>query len=314
MTRQYAKVAVQIWGDSDFIGLSEQAQALYFKLLTHPTLSLCGVADWRPKRLAALSKGQSARRITEAGRELEDGLYIVTDENTEEVLIRSFLRNDETLKSPKVAVAVANNYAAVVSPTIRGVLVHEMKRLHEDRPDWSGFSKVENLFSEPEINPIELIENRLSDTVSDTLSSEYPHPINHNLNLQPTTNNPRFSSKTESELFDEWYSIYPKKADKQAARRAFLKAIKTVSFDVLYEGAERYRDDPNREPAFTKNPATWLNAGAWDNQPEAPKHSGYVNKAQQRYEANLSRVRTAEMASGVSQPQLTGGSSNDFGY
>ena len=41
---------------------------------------------------------------------------------------------------------------------------------------------------------------------------------------------------------------------------------------------------------------------------------GYVNKAQQRYEANLSRVRTAEMASGVSQPQLTGGSSNDFGY
>lgn len=41
---------------------------------------------------------------------------------------------------------------------------------------------------------------------------------------------------------------------------------------------------------------------------------GYVNKAQQRYEQNLSRVRTAEMASGVSQPQLTGGSSNDFGY
>lgn len=41
---------------------------------------------------------------------------------------------------------------------------------------------------------------------------------------------------------------------------------------------------------------------------------GYVNRAQQRYEANLSRVRTAEMASGVSQPQLTGGSSNDFGY
>jgi hypothetical protein len=139
---------------------------------------------------------------------------------------------------------------------------------------------VENLFSEPEINPIELIENRVSDTVSDTLSSEYPHPFNHNHNLQPTTINPRFSSKTESELFDEWYSIYPKKADKQAARRAFLKAIKTVSFDVLYEGAERYRDDPNRDPGFTKNPATWLNAGAWDNQPEATRFTGYVTKTQ----------------------------------
>ena len=282
MTRQYAKVAVQIWGDSDFIGLSEQAQALYFKLLTHPTLSLCGVADWRPKRLAALSKGQSARRITEAGRELEDGLYIVTDENTEEVLIRSFLRNDETLKSPKVAVAVANNYAAVVSPTIRGVLVHEMKRLHDDRPDWSGFSKVENLFSEPEINPIELIENR----VSDTLSSEYPHPLTINHNLQPTTINPRFSSKTESELFDEWYAIYPKKADRKRAAKAFSKAIKTVSFDVLYEGATRYRNDPNREDRFTKNPATWLNDGAWDNQPETSR-----SKAQQNQDANEQMVR-----------------------
>ncbi|MCI1635186.1 hypothetical protein [Bifidobacterium sp.] len=280
MTRQYAKVAVQIWGDSDFIGLSEQAQALYFKLLTHPTLSLCGVADWRPKRLAALSKGQSARRVTEASRELEDGLYIVTDEDTEEVLIRSFLRNDETLKSPKVAVAVANNYAAVVSPKLRGVIVHEVKRLHEDRPDWSGFSKVENLFSEPEINPIELIENRVSDRVSDTVSPEYPHPLTINHNLQPTTINRRETTKTESDMFDQWYAIYPKKKDPKNARKAFVKALKQTTFEELCDGARRYRDDPNREERYTKYPASWLNAGAWGNEPESPRFNGYVTKAQ----------------------------------
>jgi hypothetical protein len=32
-------------------------------------------------------------------------------------------------------------------------------------------------------------------------------------------------------------------------------------------GLKRYRDDPNREDAFTKNPSTWLNADAWENGP-----------------------------------------------
>ena len=50
--------------------------------------------------------------------------------------------------------------------------------------------------------------------------------------------------------------------------RAFEKAIRRVSLETLLDGAKRYRDDPNRDDGFTKNPATWLNADAWDNPPE----------------------------------------------
>jgi hypothetical protein len=71
----------------------------------------------------------------------------------------------------------------------------------------------------------------------------------------------------DGERFDEFWKMYPKKADKAAARRAWDKALRVVSADVLIDGAMRYRNDPNREDAFTKNAATWLNAGSWENDP-----------------------------------------------
>jgi hypothetical protein len=41
---------------------------------------------------------------------------------------------------------------------------------------------------------------------------------------------------------------------------------------------------------------------------------GYMNKAQQRYEQNMQRVRNAQIAERSKQPQLTGGSDNAFGF
>lgn len=67
--------------------------------------------------------------------------------------------------------------------------------------------------------------------------------------------------------FATFWAIYPKKDDKPLAKRSFEKALKRANLDVIVAGAERYRDDPNREQLFTKNPSTWLNADAWENGP-----------------------------------------------
>jgi hypothetical protein len=67
--------------------------------------------------------------------------------------------------------------------------------------------------------------------------------------------------------FDVFWSVYPKKDDKPLAKRSFEKALDRATLDIIIAGAERYRDDPNREPGFTKNPSTWLNADAWENAP-----------------------------------------------
>ena len=67
--------------------------------------------------------------------------------------------------------------------------------------------------------------------------------------------------------FEQFWAVYPKKDDKGLARRSFEKALKRATLEQIVTGAEKYRDDPNREQAFTKNPSTWLNADAWENGP-----------------------------------------------
>ena len=71
--------------------------------------------------------------------------------------------------------------------------------------------------------------------------------------------------KPASDFADFW-EVYPRKLDKGKAERAFKTALKKATADQIIAGAIRYRDDPNRKPDFTKYPATWLNAEAWENE------------------------------------------------
>jgi hypothetical protein len=70
-----------------------------------------------------------------------------------------------------------------------------------------------------------------------------------------------------NQAFNQFWSVYPKKDDKPLAKRSFEKALDRTTLEVIVAAAERYRDDPNREALFTKNPSTWLNADAWENGP-----------------------------------------------
>jgi hypothetical protein len=74
----------------------------------------------------------------------------------------------------------------------------------------------------------------------------------------------------ESDPFDEFYAVYPLHKAPDAARRAFARALKRASFEEIMNGARCYRDDPTRKPDFTKHPATWLNAGCWQDYAEDP--------------------------------------------
>lgn len=156
MARDHARIDLEIWNDDDFRELSPRAQHLYLVLLTSPTLSYCGVCDWRPSRILPLAGGWTRDGLEAAAEELAEKLYIVVDEGTEEVLVRSFVRNDGLMKQPKMAVAMAKAFAAVASKSIRGVVAHELKRLHEDQPDLNGWGekwKAAELLSKDSIDP-----------------------------------------------------------------------------------------------------------------------------------------------------------------
>jgi hypothetical protein len=151
----HAKVRRNIWADEDFRDLPAMSQWLYLYVITSPTLSYCGVADWRPARIAATTSDLSAIDVEVAAVELEMGHYLVIDRDTEEVLVRSWVKHDELMDRWNMAAAMTRTYAQVASKVLRGVIVHELIRLKKDRPDLKGWPRgdVVKVMKKPSIAP-----------------------------------------------------------------------------------------------------------------------------------------------------------------
>ena len=67
--------------------------------------------------------------------------------------------------------------------------------------------------------------------------------------------------------------VKARNAGKAAAEKAWPKAIKKADPRLIIAAAERYRDDPNREPRFTAHASTWLNQERWNDAP-LPQRGG----------------------------------------
>lgn len=156
--RSYAQILLTIWTDDEWTDLTVHAQHLYLTLLSHSTLTYAGVGDWRPNRIAALATGQTTNDVIAAAVELTEAGFVVIDTDTEEYLIRSFVKNDGVMKQPNLATAMARDYAGIASKTIRGVIVHELIRLKNAQPDLKGWGSEEAL---------RLLENRAIDPFND---------------------------------------------------------------------------------------------------------------------------------------------------
>jgi len=143
MARDRANIRVDIWADQDFRDLTGEAQRLYFQLTSHPTLSYAGVCEWRPGRLAAMARDLTVGSIERAGRELGERFFIVVDENTEEVLVRSYVKHDGLLKQPKLVVSMTNAYAAIASKLIRNVIAFEVQKMHDRAPNMAAWNVIQ---------------------------------------------------------------------------------------------------------------------------------------------------------------------------
>jgi hypothetical protein len=169
----HAKVRRNIWADEDFRELPALSQWLYLYVITSPTLSYCGVSDWRPARIAATTSDLTALDVEVAAVELEMGHYLVIDRDTEEALVRSWVKHDELMDRWNMAAAMTRTYAQVASKVLRGVIVHELKRLKKDQPDLKGWGRddVVKVMGKPSIAPADaLSEVRPNDALCPTES------------------------------------------------------------------------------------------------------------------------------------------------
>lgn len=69
--------------------------------------------------------------------------------------------------------------------------------------------------------------------------------------------------------FTEFWKVYPAKVAKLAAMKAYEKARKLATAQELIEGVARYRQHKPAWQAYA-HPASWLNAGRWLDDYDAP--------------------------------------------
>lgn len=301
MARDFSAVNLAIWQDPEWRDLPSDAKLLYLTLWTHPQLNRAGVVDWRPGRIAALiDKTWTPEDVRAVADCLEARLFIVTDDQTEECLIRSWVRFDGLLKSPIMSVTFANDYAATHSTEIQAVVVHELKRLKERETGLAAWTKSRVL----EVLEMPSIDPRHRDLPADPLTHSLTHALTHSLtpalthtgtvnqgvgvnpssNPSPTpspsptplTPSPNNSASTDVEReFEDWYSRYPRKRGKGQALKAYKAARKKVeAADLIKALQEQSSALTAKGPEYTPYPATWLNGERWEDDVEsssAPK-------------------------------------------
>ncbi len=118
---------------------------------------------------------------------------------------------------------------------------------------------------------------------SDNPTSENPTPKN--------TNTKEEQSKEIDAHFLEFWNAYPRKLDKAKAFRAFRSALKRAKFEDILAGVIAYRNDPTRNPEFTKYPASWLNADSWENAITPAPDSEAAERARIRREKEREATR-----------------------
>jgi|SRR5690625_594239 len=275
MAREYARLQVSIYGDGEFRALSRPAQHLYLMLLISPKLDSAGVTDWRPNRIAPLTHGATVDEVLAAAEELCERRYLLIDEETEEVMIRSFVRNDGLMSVPNMAVSMSKAYRGIASSLLRECLVYELRRLHADSPELNGWSRVKHLLDEPSadgpvttsVNPSGKGSVNPSGTGKpkgsvNSMPTPAPSPA-----PSPTSISPQKSAVATSDdaaEFDKFWTVYPRKVGKGQARKAWKSATKKVDADSIVEAAREFANlSTHKDAEFIPHPSTWLNGERW---------------------------------------------------
>lgn len=202
MAGAFGKLYKSAWDDDDFKALSIEAQHVYMMFISAKQITFAGVAPFVPTRFLDLARNMTEKKFNTSVRELEKARYIVVDRKTQEVLLRTYIKHDDSLRNSKLAVAVGKAVREVYSPAILRVIAEEMAKLLVAHPDLAGWEKLAEtapaLFAhvadeivKPSKNapkktdtPSQGASDRASDEASDRASQDaseeaYPYPIRY---------------------------------------------------------------------------------------------------------------------------------------
>lgn len=206
MARSYANVLTAIWRDDDFRELSAGAQRIYLMLVTQSNISAAGTLPLTVVRWAANARDTTPTSVRNDLAELEKGRFVVVDEVTEELLVRSFVRHDNGYRNPKRRPAILAAAGEVSADALRMAIVAEFQRLglpvgptaprpEPDRPNRTIRAEVTRVVDNPVDNLSTQVDS-LSEAIPDEVDS---HACSERVVVtqgpyvgpQPSTRNPQ---------------------------------------------------------------------------------------------------------------------------
>ncbi|MFF1684641.1 hypothetical protein [Streptomyces sp. NPDC058254] len=129
MARGHGRILTSIWEDSDFLKLDEREQRFYLFLISQPNLNHAGLLPLTLRRWSRKAHGLTFAEVEKRLQSLDGAQFIVMDDDTEELLIRSFVRNDGVWRMPKVMGAMVSGALEISSRRLQAALLAEMDRI-----------------------------------------------------------------------------------------------------------------------------------------------------------------------------------------
>lgn len=131
----YGKLLSRIWSDPEFTALTARSQQVYCLLISYSTRNLAGVLPLTLKRWTNSTADATIDNLTTALIDLAANNFIVVDWETEEVLIRTYIRNDEVYRQPNLMKAARRFAIQIESEELRWALHDELIRLPAHKDD-----------------------------------------------------------------------------------------------------------------------------------------------------------------------------------
>lgn len=127
--RDYANIITAIWRDPAFRALKSGPQRTYLMLVTQEDISGAGTLDLTLRRWASNAPDTTPEGIDDDLVALEAAGFAYTDHDTEEVLIRTFVKHDKGYNNPKRRPVILTAANMVRSLNLRHILWAELAKL-----------------------------------------------------------------------------------------------------------------------------------------------------------------------------------------
>lgn len=126
---EYGKLYSRIWSDPEFVALDARPQQLYCLLISYSTRNFAGVLPLTLKRWAKSTGDGTVDNVTDALKSLVAARFVAVDWDSEELLVRTYIRNDEVYRQPNLLKSALKSACQVESKALRWVLHDELSRL-----------------------------------------------------------------------------------------------------------------------------------------------------------------------------------------